>query len=130
MTVSRGAAIWATWLVPLGAWLTRGLLGCVLQGLLTRIAAPPESGMRSQAKFHVQVGLRRGEHRRSLTLSGWGMYDLTAEIIAYAASQLAQPNYDRSGVLPPAVALDPQALLDHAVAHWGVNLALLEENPQ
>jgi hypothetical protein len=56
--------------------------------------------------------------------SGRGVYDLTAEIVAYAAGQLIQPDYDRAGVLAPAAALDPQALLDHAVAHWGVAVSL------
>jgi hypothetical protein len=56
------------------------------------------------------------------------VYDLTAEIIAYAAGQLVQPDYDRSGVLAPAAALDPQALLDHAVARWGVAVSMGEQS--
>ena len=89
---------------------------------LKRWYPPPETGLRSDAPFTIQVEARQGEVRRALTLSGKGVYDLTAEILAYAAGQLLQPGYDRAGVLAPAVALDPQALLDQAATHWGVDL--------
>ncbi len=126
MTLSPRARWWAPWLVPLGAWLTRGPLGRPLLALVSRVAPPPDSGMRSEALFTVQVRRHRGESRRSLTLNGRGMYDLTAEIIAYAAGRLARPGYERAGVLPPALALDPQALLDQAAARWGVTWTMDE----
>jgi hypothetical protein len=50
------------------------------------------------------------------------VYDVTAEIIAYTAAQMLQPGYDQSGVLAPAVAFDPQALLDCAAAEWGIGV--------
>jgi hypothetical protein len=78
--------------------------------------------MRSEAPFAIRVEVRRGDASRALTLEGKGVYDLTAEIVAHAATQLVRPGYDRAGVLAPAAALDPQALLDHAVAHWGISL--------
>ena len=88
----------------------------------SRVAPSPETGMRSQAPFVVQVKLQRGDVSQALTLTGKGVYDITAEIIAYAAGQMLQPGYDRAGVLAPAVAFDPQALLDHATAEWGVSV--------
>jgi short subunit dehydrogenase-like uncharacterized protein len=112
--------LWGPVLVPAFAWLARGPVGWLASALISRVAPPPKTGMRSQAPFCVQVKLRRGDVSQTLTLTGKGVYDLTAEIIAYAAGQMAQPDYDRSGVLAPAVALDPQPLLDQAVAEWGI----------
>jgi hypothetical protein len=84
---------------------------------------PAETGMRSQAPFAILVQARRGDTTRRLTLTGQGVYELTAQIMAYAASQLARPGYEQAGFLPPAVALEPRALLDHAVGQWGVSLS-------
>jgi hypothetical protein len=94
----------------------------MVEALISNLLLPPETGMRSKAPFTIRVEARRGDTIRSLTLAGKGVYDLTAEIVAYAAVQLARPDYDRAGVLAPAMVLDPQALLDQAVAHWGISL--------
>ncbi len=123
MTISWSALFWAPMLVPTFAWLARGPVGWLTQVLISRVAPPPEMGMRSQAPFSVKVEMRRGDVSRALTLTGQGVYDLTAAIIAYAAGQLVQPGYDRAGVLAPAIALDPRALLDQAVAQWGITLS-------
>ena len=123
LTASWHAPLWAPMLLPTFAWLARGPVGRMVEALISRLFPPQEAGLRSDAPFTIQVEARRGDTRQVLALSGKGVYDLTAEIVAYAASQLAQPGYDRAGVLPPAVALDPQALLDHAVAHWGITLS-------
>jgi hypothetical protein len=60
-------------------------------------------------------------------LMGQGVYDLTAEIVAYAAARLARPDHDAvetqpsaAGVLPPSGILEPRAFLDHAVQTWGL----------
>lgn len=110
--------------VPTFAWLARGPVGSLILALLSSrwVAPPPETGMRSQAPFSVQVTLRQDDGIQSLTLSGKGVYDLTAEIIASAAGRMTQPHYDRAGVMAPATAFDPQALLDHAVAEWGISV--------
>jgi hypothetical protein len=97
-------------------------VGWLVEALITRIFLPPETGMRSDAPFAIRVEARQGDTCQALTMAGKGVYDLTAEIIAYAAAQLARPGYDRAGVLAPATALDPRALLDHAAACWGVSL--------
>jgi short subunit dehydrogenase-like uncharacterized protein len=121
LTVSQSALFWAPALVPAFAWLARGPIGWLTLALASRVFPPPERGMRSQAPFGVKVEIDRGDASRALTLLGQGVYDVTAEIVAYAAGQLARSGYDRSGVLAPAVALDPQALLDRAVAQWGLS---------
>jgi short subunit dehydrogenase-like uncharacterized protein len=127
LAASWHAPLWAPTLVPAFAWLARGPVGWMVEALISRLYLPPESGLRSDASFAVRVETRRVEARRgetsqALTLTGKGVYDLTAEILAFAAAQLARPGYDRAGVLAPAMALDPQTLLDHAVAQWGLGL--------
>jgi short subunit dehydrogenase-like uncharacterized protein len=130
-TISWHARFWAPVLLPLFAWLARGPVGRLVEAAILQVSPPPEAGLRSDAPFVVQVQARQGDvgpgdvngssEARSLTLSGKGVYDLTAEIVAYAATQLAQPGYDQAGVLAPAVALNPSELIDLAVAHWGVD---------
>jgi hypothetical protein len=126
LAVSWHALFWAPLLVPAFAWLARGPVGRLVEAAISRLWPPPETGLRSDAPFAVWVGVRVGVRReaetRSLTLLGTGVYDLTGEIVAYAAGQMARPGYDRAGVLAPAAALDPRALLDEAVAHWGLTI--------
>lgn len=123
LTASWHAPLWAPALLPIFAWLARGPVGRTVEALGSRVFPPPETGLRSDAPFAIQIEARHGDTGQVLALTGKGVYELTAEIVAYAASQLAQPGYDRAGVLPPAVALDPHALLDHAVAQWGISLS-------
>jgi short subunit dehydrogenase-like uncharacterized protein len=122
LAASWHAPFWAPLLVPAFAWLARGPVGLMVEALISYLFLPPETGMRSDAPFAIRVEARHGETIRALTLAGKGVYDLTAEIVAYAAAQLARPGYDRAGVLAPATALNPQALLDQAVAHWGIRV--------
>jgi short subunit dehydrogenase-like uncharacterized protein len=125
MVVSRQARFWAPLLVPAFAWLARGPLGRLIDALLAHVLPPPESGLRSDAPFTVQVEARRGEEVRRLVLLGQGVYDLTAEIITYAAARLVRPDHDAvktqpsaTGVLPPSAILAPRAFLDHAAERW------------
>jgi short subunit dehydrogenase-like uncharacterized protein len=122
MTISPAAYWWAPALVPLFARLAGGPVGALTLALISRIALPPEAGLRSEAGFTLQVEAHRQGQRQALTLTGQGVYDLTAEIVAYAAGKLLEPAYSRAGVLAPAAALDPQAWLDHAQTHWRVSL--------
>jgi short subunit dehydrogenase-like uncharacterized protein len=124
MVISPGARFWAPALLPLFAWLAQGPVGRLVAAFVSRVFPPPEMGMRSQAPFTIRIEARRAETTRTLTLSGIGVYDLTAEIVAYAAAQMAQPGYDRVGVLAPATAFDPQALLDRAGTEWGVTVQI------
>jgi short subunit dehydrogenase-like uncharacterized protein len=122
MTISRGAYYWAPLAIPTFSWLARGPLGWLILRLISRTAGPPVEGLRSSAPFTIRIVIKDEEAVRALCLRGKGMYDLTAEIVAYAAERLARPGHDLAGVLAPAAALDPQALLDHAVAEWSVTL--------
>ncbi|MGD8465553.1 MAG: saccharopine dehydrogenase NADP-binding domain-containing protein [Anaerolineae bacterium] len=121
-TVSWHALSWAPLVLPVFAWLVRGPVGRLVEVAVTRISPPPQRGLRSADPFVIRIEAHRADEQQALILTGKGVYDLTAEIVAYAANQMAQPSYGKAGVLPPARALDPQALLDEAVAHWTVDL--------
>ena len=123
LAASWHAPFWAPVLLPIFAWLAQGVAGRLVEAAISRLFAPPETGMRSDAPFAIRVTAWQGTASQSLTLTGKGVYDLTAEIAAYAAGRMARPGYDRAGVLPPAAALDPRSLLDTATADWGVALS-------
>jgi short subunit dehydrogenase-like uncharacterized protein len=122
MVVSWHALFWAPVLVPSFAWLARGPVGRLVEALISRIYPPPETGLRSEAPFAIRVEARRDSQCRAMALTGKGVYDLTAEIVAYAAAQMVQPGFEKAGVLAPAAAFDPRALLDRAVDSWGVTM--------
>lgn len=110
MVVSRGGIYYAPWLVPLVVPLLRGVVGRVLQALASRAAPPPDAEKRARMRFTILVEARAGASTTSLTLEGSDPYQLTADIVAYAADLL----YDGStpvGVQPPARVLEPAALL-------------------
>jgi short subunit dehydrogenase-like uncharacterized protein len=122
MTITPFAYWWAPALVPLFARLAAGPVGWLTLAVIARVALPPETGLRSQAPFTIKVEAQGQVGRAALVLAGRGVYDLTADIVAYAAREMLGPSYDRRGVLAPAAALDPQALLDQATAHWNVRV--------
>lgn len=122
MTTTGIGFFWMPLLAPCLAWLARGPLGRPLAALASLIGLPPESGRRSVPPFIIQVELLQGKKRHKLILAGKGVYDITAEIVAYAAEQMLAPAYDLQGVLPPARALCPQALLTEAGDYWGVQV--------
>ncbi len=122
LTISPAARYWAPLAIPAFAWLARGPLGGLTLAVVSRVAPPPPSGLRSQAPFWIQVKAVAAAATRTLTLSGRGVYELTAAIVAYAAQHLLADDFAHSGVLAPAAALDPAALLAHAAAHWNVTV--------
>ncbi len=123
MAISAGARFWAPLLLPFFARLARGPVGRLVEAVVVRVARPPRTGMRSQAPFAVRVEVHHVEARAALMLTGRGVYELTSRIVAYAAGQMLQPGYHRRGVLAPAAALDPQAMLARAAAEWGVQVS-------
>ena len=42
--------------------------------------------------------------------------------IGYAVKEMVKEDYDRAGVLPPALAIEPQELLKHAEDVWGLEV--------
>jgi hypothetical protein len=121
-TISKGAHLWAPTAIPAFAWLARGPFGSLVSAIVSRMAPPPETGMRTQAPFKITLEAVQGNQTRTVTLQGHGAYDLTAEIAVYAARHMLQPGFGKSGVLAPAQALGPKIFLDHAVEHWNVTI--------
>ena len=130
MSATPGARFWAPVLVPLFARLSRS----ILRGLILKIAnrggfspaSSPEASLRADSPFTVYAQARQGSRARWTALLGQDPYGITAEIITYAARELVQPGYDRSGFLAPAQAFDPQAFLGYAQERW--DIALREGN--
>ncbi len=130
MTSSRGVRFWGPVLVPLLSRLSRSILrGAILSlaslGGKASSASFPSGSLkdmeqRQSSSFVIYIAARSGDQKRTALLSGSDPYGLTAEIIAYAASQLTAPGYDRKGMLAPAQAFDPRALIDYAQKNWGI----------
>lgn len=120
MTTTPGARYWAPVLVPLFARLARSILGPLAVRLAGRGALQATNEQRQTDHFTITVTARRGEESSAMALLGHDVYGLTAEIMAYYARAMLAPDYQPAGVLAPAQAVDPTALLDTAVAHWNV----------
>jgi short subunit dehydrogenase-like uncharacterized protein len=105
--------------------VTAPALQAVLRSPLSWLAAQwigsetggPDEATRLRDTFHIAVEVRgvRGRaacHERVL-LHGRDPYGLTAVIAAHGAMLMCRHDYDRSGVLPPAAAFEPQPFLEH-----------------
>ena len=99
----------------------RMLLRSPLAGVATRFVGSgtggPDEQTRARDEFHVAVdvrGVRGGAaSHHVLIVGGRDPYGLTAAIAAHGAQLMSTPDYDRSGVLPPAAAFDPHAFLEY-----------------
>ncbi len=125
MTSSRLGAALGPLALPLASALLRGPVGALLRALAERAAAPPSAEVRVRMAFMIRVAVRAQGQARCLTLRGLDPYGLTARIVAYAAVGLVVMP-PPAGVIPPARALDPAALLETARS-WGVTIE--EESP-
>jgi short subunit dehydrogenase-like uncharacterized protein len=92
----------------------RGLLQSAVRALPE---GPPEAERRA-AEWTI-VAHARGEDGRTSRAEARGVdvYGLTAVILVHAAELLSAAGYDRAGALPPSVAFDPAAFLDHLGDH-------------
>lgn len=126
MATTTGARFWAPVVIPLFARLSRSILRPLILKMASSGGFSPGSaldvGLRSDSPFIIYTQARQAERTCWTALLGQNPYGLTAEIIAYAARQLTQPGYDRSGMLAPAQAFDSQAFLGYAQKNWGVEL--------
>jgi len=126
MTASPLFRFWAPVLIPIAARLSRS----IFRGLILSLAArggwsagdSPQGKPDLRSSFMIHVCARQGSRSRWMTISGGDPYEMTAEIIAYAARYMTGPGYDRRGLLAPSQALDPRALLEHGVASWGLRV--------
>jgi short subunit dehydrogenase-like uncharacterized protein len=96
----------------------RSPLKGALEPLLARFPEGPSESSRARVRFTI-VALAHGEDgrtRRGVTTGG-DVYALTAVTAVHGAALMAEPGYDRAGVLSPASAYDAKAFLDALVPH-------------
>jgi short subunit dehydrogenase-like uncharacterized protein len=122
MGIPRGARHFAPYLLPIIAWLSRSPAGRLVEGISTLISRPGKGNIRDQAPFTVLVEARQGNRSQSITIGGGGVYEITAKIAAYAARKMARPGYDQAGVLPPALAFEPEEVIRVAEEEWGLEI--------
>jgi short subunit dehydrogenase-like uncharacterized protein len=122
MKISAGSRFWAPIALPLFARLVRGLKGRLFTRLSRTIAPAPKENMRREAPFTIRIAASQNTQQYEALITGKGVYELTAKIAAYAAIQMAAPDYNRTGVLAPSMALDPQEFFDKASQDWGVTI--------
>lgn len=105
-------------IAPALALTLRSPLGGMLEPLLARYPEGPSESSRAKVRFTI-VALAHGEDgriRRGVATGG-DVYALTAVTAVHGAALMAEPAYDRSGVLSPASAYDAQAFLDALAPH-------------
>jgi short subunit dehydrogenase-like uncharacterized protein len=97
--------------LPAAAWVAGALGGLVLGD----DTDGPDERTRTADRFQIAIdvrGLRGGRTRtRRLLAAGTDPYGLTAVIAAEGAARLSRDDFARSGVLPPAAAVEPRDFL-------------------
>lgn len=120
LALPRIAGLMVPWVVP----LVRGLARTPVSGLVQRALGSDTSGpapeVRARARFLIFLeirGVRAGQARvDKMILTGRDPYGITACLAAAAALRMCEPGYDARGVLTPAQAFDPEAVLQDASA--------------
>jgi short subunit dehydrogenase-like uncharacterized protein len=102
--------------------LLRTPLRAVIDLVIDRLPEGPEEEARRASEFLVVADAhgRSGQTARAV-VQGNDVYGITAVIAVEFARRMAAPDYDRSGVLAPAQAVDPADFLgflgEHGVSH-------------
>lgn len=126
MTAGPLIRVWAPVLVPIAARLSRSIFRGLILSIAARGGQPagtsPQSEPGRGSPFTIYVCARQSSRSRWMTISGSDPYEITAEIIAYAAGFMTGTGYDRRGLLAPSQALDPRALLAHGASSWGLRI--------
>ncbi len=117
MTASTVVPAYAEPFAPQLARLFAWGLRSPLSGAFQRIAATATVGKRARiahdpTRFHIRATLRGGGMRRTATLSGAGIFDITGPIAARVAARTIAADFTASGPLAPAQAVDPAEFLD------------------
>lgn len=105
-------------MAPALALTLRSPLGGMLEPLLARYPEGPSESSRAKVSFTI-VALAHGEDGRTRrgVATGGDVYALTAVTVVHGAALMAEPGYDRAGVLSPATAYDAAAFLDALAPH-------------
>lgn len=129
MAASPLARFWAPLAIPLLARLSRS----VLRELVLNAAGSGgarssvgKSASESSMPFTVYTQVRRGSAVHAIALTGKDPYQLTAEIVGYAARAILDPGFQSgnapAGLLAPAQLFEPASFLGYAQNNWGVTL--------
>jgi short subunit dehydrogenase-like uncharacterized protein len=118
LVISRRARHWAKIVLPFFAGMARRPVASWMGAISSWLVKPPQSGLRSQDSWLIQIEAASHSTSRTVTITGKGVYEITAKIAAYAAMKLLEGGLKRFGVLPPSAILDPQTFLQHVIDHW------------
>jgi hypothetical protein len=79
-----------------------------MNGVLARFSGGPGQEERTIATWTILAEATAGRQRRNVVMSGRDPYGVAEELLATGALEMAQPGYDRKGILAPvqAVPLD------------------------
>lgn len=110
------------WLRPLANLASRlletPLRRVVEAGLGVLWGANDENAMTSDpTRFHVVVRVTGPAGMRASLLSGHAIYDLSAQMVALAATRAIASRGEQAGALTPAQAFEPRELLDRLAVH-------------
>lgn len=126
MTTTPGARFWAPVAVPVFARMARSVLRPLFLSIASRGGFSPagalDVGLRSDSPFTIYASARQGSGTSWVALQGQDPYGLTAELAVYTARILTSPDYQRSGLLAPALAFDATDLLGYAKEHWNMTV--------
>jgi hypothetical protein len=118
LVISRSARAWARFLLPVFAGLARSPMAALMASISARITKPPDSNLRTEDRWLVQIELISEQKDAKMVITGKGVYELTAKIAVYHAGRLLAPDLATFGVLPPSAVLQPGSFLTHAVQAW------------
>jgi short subunit dehydrogenase-like uncharacterized protein len=122
LVISRRSRHWAKTVIPMFAWLARSPLASIIAEISTRITKPPEADLRTEDRWLIQIEATSQTGGRTYTLTGKGVYEMTAKIAVYTAARLLEPGPTKFGVLSPSAVLEPRVFMDHAVHQWGCQI--------
>lgn len=120
MTTSFAGRIFAPVLIPFFSRVLRSVLRDPILSLAS-ISPPPNTGLRSLDPFEIKVTLCNPQESRAVSITGKGAYDLTANIIGFAAEHLLNEPQEAFGCLPPSSLCDPYVFFETASV-WGVSI--------
>lgn len=111
LAVSRRWVRLVATLMPLVAVGLRTPLGALTAWAFRHAVPPPPTELGESFRFTIQAELHRPGQTLGRVVRGHDPYDLTADIVAYAARTLLEAGPRHTGVIAPALALHPANFL-------------------
>lgn len=100
-----------------GSILARTPALALARAAVRRLPEGPTEEQRKQVQYTIVARAEAGAQTQEATVTGSDVYAITGVIVAEAAVRMAEPGYDRAGVLAPAEAYDPASFLDSLAPH-------------